>query len=305
MELGLVHQLLGGARSAAGDPLYRVRTCALAPGPVSTDGDFGIVVGHGPEILATAGTVVVLGSHAPNDEGPEVLDGGLGAALASIGPDTRIVSICTAAFALAAAGLLDGRRATTHWLSADRFRSRFPQVEVDPGVLYVDEGRILTAAGEAAGIDLCLHLIRRDFGAAVANDVARRTVVPPYREGGQAQYVARPVAPVGSGTGTAGLRAWMLERLDRPLSLDELAARLHVSVRTLTRRFREETGLSPLEWLLRQRVERARELLELGDQSIERIAVRCGFGTATALRRHFTAQLGVAPAAYRRTFCGS
>ncbi|WP_425563648.1 GlxA family transcriptional regulator [Pseudonocardia kongjuensis] len=305
MELGLVHQLLGGARSAAGDPLYRVRTCAPVPGTVRTDGDFAIVVDHGPEILAGAGTVVVLAAHAPHDEDPDVLDGGLGAALASIGPDTRIVSICTAAFALARAGLLDGRRATTHWLSAERLRSRFPQVQVEPDVLYVDEGRILTAAGEASGIDLCLHLIRRDFGAAVANEVARRTVVPPYREGGQAQYVARPVTPERTGTGTAGLREWMLDRLDRPLSLDELAARLHVSVRTLTRRFRAETGLSPLEWLLRQRVERARELLELGDLSIERIADRCGFGTATALRRHFAAQLGVPPAAYRRTFCGS
>lgn len=304
MELGLVHQILGGARSAGGAPLYRVRSCALRPGQVPTDTDFAVTVEHGPEILATAGTVVLLGTH-DDHENPHVLDAGLGAALAGIRPGTRIASICTAAFPLAAAGLLDGLRATTHWLSVDHFRSRFPQVELDPDVLYVDEGRVLTAAGEASGIDLCLHLVRRDFGAAVANDIARRTVVPPYREGGQAQYIARPVTPEGAGTGTAALREWMLDHLDRAHSLDELAGRLHVGVRTLTRRFRAETGLSPLEWLLRQRIEQARELLETTTLPVEAIAGRCGFGSATALRQHFTAQVGVAPRAYRRTFGGS
>ena len=304
MELGLVHQILGGARSADGAPLYRVRSCALHPGPVRTDTDFAVTVEHGPEILATAGTVILLGTH-DDHENPHVLDNGLGAALLGLGPGTRIASVCTAAFPLAAAGLLDGRRATTHWLSADEFRRRFPQVELDADVLYVDEGRVLTAAGEAAGIDLCLHLVRRDFGAAVANEVARRTVVPPYREGGQAQYIARPVTPEDDGSGTAALREWMLAHLDRAHSLDELAGRLHTSVRTLTRRFRAETGLSPLEWLLRQRVERTRELLETTTLPVEQIAGRCAFGSATALRQHFTAQVGVAPRAYRRTFGGS
>jgi transcriptional regulator GlxA family with amidase domain len=303
MELGLVHQILGGARSADGEPLYRVRTCALHPGTVPTDADFRVVVEHGPELLARADTVVVLATQ--DDHEPSVVaDPGLGTALASLRPGTRLASICTAAFPLAEAGLLDGRRATTHWLSAEAFRCRFPRVDLDPAVLYVDEGEVLTAAGEASGIDLCLYLVRRDFGAAVANDVARRTVVPPYREGGQAQYIPRPVADDGPGTGTAAARERMLADLARPWTLAELAASLHVGVRTLTRRFREETGQSPLGWLLRRRVERARELLESTDLPVGRIADEVGFGTATALRRHVCRELGVPPLHYRRTFRG-
>ncbi|MFF5992727.1 GlxA family transcriptional regulator [Prauserella flavalba] len=304
LELGLVHQLFGAARSARGEPLYEVVTCALEAGLVRTDADFPIHVAHGPEVLDGAGTVVLPATHEPDETETEgKLGDALAAALARIRPGTRIASICTGAFVLAAAGLLDGRTATTHWQSAEQFRRLYPRVELNPDVLYTDSGDILTSAGEASGIDLCLHLIRRDHGAAVANDVARRTVVPPHRDGGQAQYVPRPVAePHVSSTGAA--RAWALQRLHRPLTLRELAEQESLSVRTFTRRFREEVGLSPGQWLTQQRISRARQLLEETDLPVDRVAEDSGFGTAASLRQHLHAALGVSPTAYRTTFRG-
>ncbi|MBK1789115.1 GlxA family transcriptional regulator [Prauserella cavernicola] len=304
LELGLVHQLFGSARSAGGEPLYEVSTCALEPGLVRTDADFPIHIEHGPEVLGEADTVVVPATHELDETETEgVLGERLTSAFARIRPGTRIASICTGAFVLAAAGLLDGRRATTHWQSADDFRRLYPHVELDPGVLYTDSGDVLTSAGEASGIDLCLHLIRRDHGAAIANDVARRTVVPPHRDGGQAQYVPRPVAePHVSSTGAA--RAWALQRLHRPLSLRELAGQESMSVRTFTRRFREEVGLSPVQWLTQQRLARSRQLLEETDLPVDRVAEESGFGTAASLRQHLHAALGVSPSAYRTTFRG-
>lgn len=202
---------------------------------------------------------------------------------------------------LAGAGLLDGRKATTHWNSAERFRRLFPTVDLDPDVLYVDEGAVLTSAGVASGIDLCLHMIREDHGAAVANDVARSVVVPAHRDGGQAQFIKRAVPePRRSSTGRA--RSWALAHLHRTLSLHELAARESMSVRTFTRRFRDETGLSPVQWLTRQRVERARQLLEETDLPVDRVAVDAGFGTAASLRQHLRERLGTSPSAYRNTF---
>lgn len=307
LELGAVHQLFGVARGADGERLYDVRTCAAAPGPVRTDVDFTIDVPHGPDVLALADTVVVPASHALDDvddtDAAEVAPHGdhVTDLLATVRPDARVASICTGAFALARAGLLDGRRATTHWLSADRFRRAFPSVELHPDVLFTEDGRVFTSAGEAAGIDLCLHLIRSDHGAAVANDVARRTVVPPFRDGGQAQYVDAPVPePTGDHTGAA--RAWALEHLDEPLSLDDLARRASMSTRTFTRRFRREVGLSPGAWLLQQRLLRARDLLERTDLPVDAVARRAGFGTGASLRQHFARALGVSPAAYRATF---
>lgn len=304
LELGLVHQLFGAARSPGGEPLYEVLTCSLTPGEVRTDADFTISVTHGPQALALADTVVVPATHEPDEtELHGRLGPALAAALALIRPGTRMASICTGAFVLAAAGLLDGRRATTHWLSAESFRRLFPSVELDPDVLYTDCGDVLTSAGEAAGIDLCLHVIRRDHGAAVANEVARRTVVPPHREGGQAQYVQRPVAsPRESSTGRA--RAWALANLDRSLSLPDLASVASMSTRTFTRRFRQEVGMSPLRWVTQQRVERARQLLERTDLPIDRIAAQTGLGTAASLRQHLNAVLGVSPSVYRGTFRG-
>ncbi|SFT03453.1 Transcriptional regulator GlxA family, contains an amidase domain and an AraC-type DNA-binding HTH domain [Saccharopolyspora flava] len=305
MELGLVHQLFGSARSPSGEPLYEVVTCAVVPGVIRTDADFPIHVERGPEALDDARTVVLPASHEPDEtelEGRLPVD--LAAALARIPGDARIASICTGAFVLAAAGMLDGRRATTHWKSSEHFRRLFPQVDLDPDVLYTDDGNVLTSAGEASGIDLCLHLIRRDHGAAVANDVARTTVVPPHREGGQAQYIRRPVPEPRVST-TGRVREWALENLGRPLVLRELAAREALSVRTFTRRFREEVGISPLQWIAQQRVERARQLLEETDLPVETIASECGFGTSASLRQHLQCELGVSPSAYRATFRGS
>jgi transcriptional regulator GlxA family with amidase domain len=213
--------------------------------------------------------------------------------------------VCSGAFVLAAAGLLDGRRATTHWMFADDLAERYPEVKVDPDVLYVDEGDVLTSAGTAAGIDLCLHVVRLDFGAEIANAVARRMVVPPHRDGGQAQFVDEPV-PDGPGADLFGdTLTYMQEHLDEPLPVDELAARSAMSPRTFARRFRAATGTTPHRWLVRQRVLLAQRLLETTDLPVDRVAERCGFGAAAGLRDHFTRQVRTSPLAYRRTFRAS
>ncbi|MFF8645195.1 GlxA family transcriptional regulator [Streptomyces sp. NPDC015345] len=302
-ELGIPQRIFSRARDADRRRLYEVVTCSVRPpGPVRTDADYTILVEHGPEALATADTVVVPASYELGpvyEEGR--LTGELAAALARIRPGTRLVSICTGGYVLAAAGFLDGRPATTHWASAAHFQRLFPDVKVDADVLFIDDGDVLTSAGVAAGVDLCLHLVRRDQGTAVANDVARLTVVPPHRDGGQAQYIQRPVPEPQLAT-TRTARAWALSRLDQPLRLRDMAARESMSVRTFTRRFREEVGISPGQWLTQQRVERARHLLESSDLSVDRIARDSGFGTAQSMRQHLQAALGVTPTAYRRTF---
>ncbi|MBG0852331.1 helix-turn-helix domain-containing protein [Streptomyces spinoverrucosus] len=307
IELGIVHQLFGQARegaSADGEPLYEVVTCALRAGEVATDGDFTVRVGHGPEALAEADTVIVLSSYDDYEQETPELSGPLADALARVRPGTRVASICTGAFVLASAGLLDGRTATTHWRYAERFARLFPQVDVDANVLYTDGEDVLTSAGCASGIDLCLHMIRRDFGMAVANDVARRTVVPPHREGGQVQYVRRPV-PEPASPSTAAARGWALRRLHEPVTLGQMAAQEAMSVRNFTRRFREEVGTTPMNWLIQQRVERARELLEESDLPVDQVAAQVGLGTAANLRQHFHAAVGTSPSAYRATFRGT
>ncbi|MFW6694409.1 GlxA family transcriptional regulator [Streptomyces sp. MAR4 CNX-425] len=302
MEMGIVHRLFGRAYSPAGEPLYEVVTCTVTPGEVRTDADLTVNVRHGPEALTQARTVIVPASHEADETYTHGrLPAELAAALGHVRPGTRIASICTGAFVLASAGLLDGRPATTHWRSGDRFRALFPRVRFDADVLYVDDGDVLTSAGVASGVDLCLHMVRRDHGSAVANDVARRTVVPPHRDGGQAQFIRRPVPEPAVST-TAKARAWALGRLHEPLALRDLAACESMSVRTFTRRFREEVGMSPGQWLTVQRVERARALLEDTDLAVDRIAADAGFGTAASLRQHMQAALGVSPSAYRRTF---
>ncbi|MFD4431511.1 GlxA family transcriptional regulator [Nocardia sp. NPDC058497] len=293
-ELGTPQRVFGTL-----DDRYEVLTCSADGLPVRTCADFGITVEHGPELLATADTVVV-----PASDISESVTG-LGevtrGALARIRPGTRIVSICTGAFVLAAAGLLDGRPATTHWRLAESFRRHFPQVRLDPDVLFVDDGDILTSAGAASGLDLCLHIVRADHGSAVANHVARRCVVPPWREGGQAQYIDQPV-PDPAVASTAATRHWALEHLELPLTMAELAAHARMSRRTFARRFVDEVGMSPGRWLTQQRVSRARHLLEASDLSVEQIASRAGFATGTSLRQHFQVAVGVAPLSYRRTF---
>jgi transcriptional regulator GlxA family with amidase domain len=253
---------------------------------------------HGPEILSEADTLVVPGHLDGSWERDGTLDPRIAAALHAA---PRVVSICTGAFVLAAAGLLDGRPATTHWRHADRFRALYPQVDLDPDVLFVDDGDVLTSAGNAAGIDLCLHVVRRDHGAEVAARVARGAVVAPWREGGQSQFIETPV-PEPTGAGTAAAREWALTRLETPIALDEWAGRAAMSVRTFTRRFRAETGQSPARWLVTHRVQRARQLLETTDLPVERIAERCGFGTTVSLRQHLHAAIGMSPLAYRRTY---
>ncbi|UPK74945.1 helix-turn-helix domain-containing protein [Nocardioidaceae bacterium SCSIO 66511] len=302
LELGLVHQIFGAAKTADGSRLYEVITCTPTPGQVRTNADFAIEVDHGPEAIDSADTVVVPASYEyDNQPGGSVVTADVADALDRVRPGTRLASICTGSFLLAAVGLLDGRPATTHWQSAERFRAQFPKVRLDPDVLYTDDGDVLTSAGEASGIDLCLHLIRRDHGSAVANAAARSNVVPPHRDGGQAQYIRRPVhEPEQASTGAA--RQWALANLDRPLSLRELAMQESMSVRTFTRRFREEVGLSPGQWLAQQRLDRARELLEQTDLPIDTVAAQAGFGTGTSLRQQLHATLGVSPRAYRRTF---
>ncbi|WP_369247352.1 GlxA family transcriptional regulator [Streptomyces sp. R41] len=302
-ELGIPQRIFGKARDAEGRHLYDVVTCSVRPpGPVTTDADFAVLVANGPEALATADTVVVPASYElgpVHEEG--LLTPELATALAHIRPGTRLVSICTGGYVLAAAGYLDGRPATTHWMHAEHFQELFPKIKVDADVLFIDDGDVLTSAGVAAGIDLCLHLVRRDHGAAVANDVARRTVVPPHRDGGQAQYIQRPVPDAQAATTTAA-RAWALARLHEPIQLRDMAEQESMSVRTFTRRFREEVGVSPGQWLTQQRVERARYLLESSDLSIDQVAGDAGFGTAQSMRQHLQAALGVTPTTYRRTF---
>ncbi|MFD8817328.1 GlxA family transcriptional regulator [Streptomyces sp. NPDC059627] len=294
-ELGIPNRVFPGVPGA-----YDVVTCAATEDrTVATNADFTVTVGHGPEALESADTVVV----PPYDMAriTQELPEPVAAALARIRPGTRIVSICTGAFALAAAGMLDGRPATTHWALAPRFRRMFPHVALDPDVLFIDDGDVLTSAGAASGVDVCLHIVRSDHGSAVANSVARQCVVPPWREGGQAQYIELPVPDEGA-TGTAATRAWALENLERPLALRELAAHARMSQRTFARRFQEETGTSPGRWLIQQRVHRARHLLETSELPVDRIAAEVGFATGTSLRQHLHAAIGVSPQTYRNTF---
>lgn len=300
-ECSIPQRIFGSARGIDGRALYRVATCSLDGQPVRAVSDFTINVRHGPELLAEADTIII----PPFGHSDEPLSPTLCHRVAEVLDDTpagvRLVSLCGAAYLLAAIGRLDNKRATTHWSLTETFRRDFPHVALDPNVLFVDHGNLLTAAGAAAGIDCCLHIIRKDHGAAIANDVARFCVVPPHRDGGQQQFIERPV-PAALGTSTQEVRAWALQHLDQRLSLSDLADRANTSVRTLTRWFRADTGVSPTQWLLDQRVNLARRLLERTDLTIERIAHECGFNSAVGLRTHFARVVGVSPSTYRHSF---
>jgi transcriptional regulator GlxA family with amidase domain len=291
-DLSIPAQVFGRERR-----LYDFKVCAPTPA-VPTETGFSVLVEHGLEALQDADTVVVPGI---GDRGWPVDSAALDAVRAAANRGARIASICTGAFVLAAAGLLDGRRAATHWAYAERLARAFPAVEVDPRVLYVDDGDVLTSAGVAAGIDLCLHMVRCDHGADAANRVARRIVVAAHREGGQAQFVERPLAAAPSG-GLAATRAWMVERLAEPLTVSDMARHAGYSARSFARRFHAETGTSPLRWLIGQRVAHARRLLESTDLPVEHVAERAGFGTAVAMRQHFARLVSTSPTAYRRSF---
>ncbi|WP_059009967.1 GlxA family transcriptional regulator [Streptomyces specialis] len=282
-----------------GVPAYRVVVCGTV---AEVDaGLFTLRVPHGLEALATADTVVLPGVADPLAPVPEELTVALRAA-ADRG--ARIATICVGTFVLAATGLLDGLRATTHWLGTAELARRYPRITVDPDVLYVDNGQFLTSAGAAAGLDLCLHMIRRDHGSAVAADAARFSVMPLERDGGQAQFIAHP-EPDPDGASLEPVLRWMRENAHRELRLDDIARRAKLSPRTLNRRFREQTGTTPLQWLYRARVRRAQYLLETTGDSVERIARQVGFGSPTAFRDKFKSLVGTSPLGYRRTFRAS
>ena len=278
---------------------YEVRACGAAPGLVTGGDGLSYHVADGLEALEWAETVFIPGYRHPDREDPPgpVID----ALQRAHARGARLAAISTGAFALAATGLLDGRRATTHWHYTKALAARHPLVRVDENVLFVDEGRVLTSAGAASGLDLCLHLVRRDHGVALSNHVARRLVAAPYRSGGQAQYVPRSV-PEPLGDVFAVTRDWALARLEQPLTLADLARHANVSARTFSRRFVEDTGSTPMQWILRARVDLARELLERTDLGVEQIADRVGLGTGANLRLHFHRILGTSPSEYRHTF---
>jgi transcriptional regulator GlxA family with amidase domain len=278
---------------------YEVRVCGAAPGLVAGGDGLAYHVAHGLDALGWADTVFVPGYRFPDREEPPpaVVE----ALVAAHARGARLAAISTGAFALAATGLLDGRRATTHWHYTRALARRHPRVRVDENVLFVDEGSVLTSAGAASGIDLCLHVLRGDLGVAASNHAARRLVAAPYRSGGQAQYVPRSV-PEPLGERFAATREWALRRLDGPLTLDALARHAAVSPRTFSRRFAEDTGYTPMQWVLRARIDLARELLERSKRSVEQIANDVGLGTGANLRAHFQRVLGTTPSEYRRTF---
>ncbi|MCX5196722.1 helix-turn-helix domain-containing protein [Streptomyces sp. NBC_00249] len=289
-----IPEVVFGATDVGEEPAYEVTVCAPVPGVVKAAIGIDIVVTHGLEAVERADTVMVTGTGSRISADPRVLD----ALRKAAAEGRRITSICTGAFVLAQAGLLDARRATTFWTMSEEFRRLFPEVDLVPGVLFVEDGRVLTSAGLSAGIDLCLHMVRCDYGSAVANATARLVVAAPVRPGGQAQFIETPLPPE-RGTALAATRAWALARLDEPTTLAELARHAGLSVRTLTRRFRSETGLSPLQWLLHQRLDRAREILETTTLPMDQVAARSGLGTADSLRTHLLRRTGLTPTAYR------
>ncbi|GAA1759276.1 helix-turn-helix domain-containing protein [Luedemannella helvata] len=298
-EVGIVSEVFGLARPELDVPWYEYVICAAKPGAVRMVGGATMAPAHGLATFANADTLIVPG--VPDVHGE--VDAELVTALRTAHRNgSRIVSICSGAFALAAAGLLDGRGAATHWRYAGLLRERFPAVTVHPDVLYLDEGDVLTSAGSAAGLDLCLHLVRRDFGPSVANAVARRLVVPPHRDGGQAQFIQAPVPDTDGADPVGASMTWALERLDEPLSVAAMAARAHMSTRSYLRHFARRTGTSPIRWLIAQRVQASLPLLEAGATPVEDVARRVGFETAVTFRHHFTRAMRTSPSAYRRAF---
>lgn len=298
-HLSVPCMVFGNDFSEGDRPPLRLLVCAQEPGRLQTTAGFGIDVQHGLEALAQADLVVVPSWRDSLERPCEVL---LAALCHAHRRGACIIGLCLGAFVLAEAGLLDGRPATTHWALASVFGGRYPQVQLQPEVLYVDDGDVLTSAGTAAGIDCCLHLLRREFGAEAASRVARRMVVAPQRQGGQAQYVDTPLPVSSHGHRLSAMLAWVSGNLDQPHSLDTLAGRAVMSRRTFTRHFRQATGTTVGQWLGGQRLALAQQQLETTDRSIEQIALDAGFGSAVSLRQHFASALGTSPSRYRREF---
>ena len=296
-ELGVLCEVWGIDRSETGGPSFDFAVCAETPGRVRTSMGFALDVEHGLDRVAQADLVAVPAVPRNEPTPPPVLE----ALRAAYDRGARILSVCSGAFTLGEAGLLDARECTTHWLYVDELQQRFPRARVNCGVLYVDEEPIITSAGSAAGVDACLYLIRKEFGAKAVNTVARRMVVPPQRDGGQAQFVQTPVA-APSGDTLEPVLHWMQQHLDEELNVAALARRASMSPRTFARRFRAETGTTPHQWVTAQRLLLAEQLLEESEAPIEVVASRTGFGNAATLRHHFAQARGTTPQAYRRTF---
>lgn len=297
-EFGVICEVFGIDRSADGVPNFDFKACGPEPGkPIRTSVGATLTPDHGLDDLIGADLVAI-----PAIRGSDYLPEALKAVRTAAESGSTILTVCSGAFVAGAAGLLDGRPCTTHWMHADELARRYPTAKVDRNVLYVDDGDLITSAGTAAGIDACLHLVRRELGAEVTNKIARRMVVPPQRDGGQRQYIDQPI-PVRCSEGFAPHLDWVLSNLDKPLTVATLARRVNMSTRTFARRFVEETGRTPMQWVTDQRVLYARRLLEETDLDIDRIAERSGFGTATLLRHHFRRMIGVTPSDYRRRFC--
>lgn len=297
-EFACAAEVFGLPRPELGPDWYRFETCALERRPVRSQYGLRLAADGGLDRLVQAGTVIIPGWRGIDVPIPDQLIQALREAHRR---GARLLSICSGSFVLAATGLLDGKRATTHWRYAAALQARYPRIQVDPDVLYIDEGQLLTSAGSAAGLDLCLHLIRRDRGPDVANQVARRLVIPPHREGGQAQFVERPVQR-RERNALSPLLDRMRQRIAEPWGVSDMARVAAMSERTFIRRFKEATGSTPGDWLVAARVNRARELLEQSRLAVDEIAARCGFGSATTLRHHFRHKLGVSPTSYRDTF---
>ncbi len=304
-EFGTICEVFGIDRSDDGLPSYDFAVVAGEPPPLRAHNDFTIQPSAGLDRLKEADLIAL---PAVGDDrlrtGGTFPDDLLTALRRAVNRGARVLSVCSGAFILGEAGLLDGRRCTTHWRSAEQLARRYPEAKVDPDVLYVDDDPVITSAGTAAGIDACLYLVRKEQGSRVANGIARRMVVPPHRDGGQAQYVDQPVAPYCDGT-LRDLLEWLRAHLDQPLSVRQLAARANMSERTFARRFVQDTGTTPQRWLIGQRILLAQQLLEESDETVDAIADRAGFGNATALRHHFRAWRGTTPNAYRRLFRGA
>jgi AraC family transcriptional regulator, transcriptional activator FtrA len=297
-EFSCAAEIFGLPRPEVGPDWYRFETCAMKGRKIAGQYGFSMEVGGGLDRLAAAGTIVIPGWQGTDVPVPRPI---IDALCAAHNRGARLLSICSGSFVLAATGLLNGKRATTHWRYAADLKRHYPSIEVDPEVLYVDEGQVLTSAGGAAGLDLCLHLVRRDYGSAVVNQVARRLVIQPHRDGGQAQFLERPVYQRERGSLSALLDK-ILRRLGEPIRIAELARLAAMSERTFMRRFRASTGMTPSDWITQMRVDRARELLECTELSIGQISSRTGLGTAATLRHHFRKKVGVSPIEYRRQF---
>ncbi|MEJ3749155.1 transcriptional regulator FtrA [Actinomycetes bacterium KLBMP 9797] len=298
-ETGIVTEVFGLPRPEFDVPWYQLTMCAESPGGVPVIGGASLRTPYGLEAFAEAETVIVPGvPDVAADPSPPLI----AALRRAHARGARVMSICSGAFALAGAGLLDGRRATTHWRYAEQLRRRFPAVDVDPDVLYIDDGDVLTSAGSAAGLDLCLHIVRRDFGAAIANAVARRLVIQPHRDGGQAQFIEAPMAADPDDDRVADSMNWALAHLAQPITVDALARRAHMSTRTYLRHFARSTGTTPIRWLIHQRIQASLPLLETTDTPIEEIARAVGFDTPVTFRHHFGQAMRTPPSAYRRAF---